>query len=356
MLHNALFYLCYNVAISHFFFLMNTIKKLKVAVLCGGPSGEREVSLRSGENVAVQLSREKYIVSKIIIFDKTHWQIIYGTGETRVIDTEDEECKKVLQEFDVFFNALHGPYGEDGSLQAYLDSIGALYTGSGVEASRVAMDKVAAMEMLHNAGMLVPEFFETDETGKADEISDLITQLFGFPAIIKPNEGGSTLGLSLVQNEGEVKAALGKALSQSERIVVQRYIYGREFTCGVMGNRGDMHRSLLPIEIVVKHQVFDFNDKYFSKETQEICPAPVDDALLKKIQKLAVEAHQTLGCDGLSRSDFRMDEKGDLYYLETNTSPGMSESSLCPKEALAEGHTFPQFLDQIIDLALQKKK
>ncbi len=334
---------------------MDETRKLKIAVLCGGFSNEREVSLLSGANVAKSLSREKYLVAVIDVIDATHWQLL-GEGETpQVLDLNQEDAKKILQGFDVFFNVLHGAFGEDGQVQVFLDSLGICYTGSGAEASRKTMDKRISMEAVKQAGMLVAEFFVVDKESKSEEVAKKIAADFRYPVIVKPNDSGSTIGLSLVQNEGEVAESLRKALEQSPQAIVQRYIFGREFTCGVFGNntRGVIH-PLPPVEVIIRNKVFDYNDKYFSKETQELCPAPIDMVLTKKIQDLALLAHRTLGCDGLSRSDFRMDGIGKLFFLETNTSPGMAEVSLCPKEALAAGMTMPRFLDRLIELARER--
>jgi len=330
-------------------------KKLKVAVLSGGPSGEREVSLRSGESVAKNLSKEKYHVSIIDVVDETHWLIVLENGETTEVDPTKEDGKKILKGFDLFFNALHGPYGEDGQVQKVLETIGKPYTGSGVKTSEEAMDKVASMKLVAKGGIMVPDFFEVGPQTSAEEVPKKIKEKFGYPTIIKPNATGSTLGLSLIAKEEEIAEALKKALAYSDRVIIQRYIFGREFTCGVLGNAGEGLTVLFPIEIIIKNKIFDFNDKYFSKETQEICPAQVDKLQRERIEALVLKAHELLGCDGLSRTDMRMDGMNQLYFLETNTSPGLTETSLCPKEAAAQNIPMHAFLDQIIFLALSKK-
>jgi len=333
---------------------MEQSQKLNLAVLYGGFSGEREISLASGENVMKYLDDGKYQVSRmdVVSEDEWHW---YGTdGTKRVLDLKQEEDQKFLQTFGIFFNVLHGRYGEDGGVQAFLDGLSVPYTGSGRKASALAIDKVKAMERVRVAKMVVPEFFCITDEGE-ENVAKKIVESFGYPAIVKPNDGGSTLGLTLVQKKEELAEALKKAGRISREIIIQRYIFGREFTCGVLGNSVDSDLILLPpVEIIIKNQVFDYNDKYFSKETQELCPAPVDQFVTERIEKQALLAHRTLGCDGLSRSDFRMDGTGQLYYLETNTSPGFTAGSLCPKEALAAGISMPHFLDRIIDLGLSR--
>lgn len=331
-------------------------EKMRVGVLCGGFSGEREVSLRSGANVLRHLSSNLYDASLIDITSETDWQIVEGVDAGKALDLKTPGAREYLQSFGVFVNVLHGAFGEDGGLQAVLDQLGVPYTGSGAEASRLAIDKVRSMERAKEAGILVPAYFVATKDDQVDSVMKRITEQFGYPAIVKPNDAGSTLGLSLVQKEDELAQALAKAAAVSGQIIVQQYISGREFTGGVLGNTST-HEGLLPlplIEIIIKNKIFDFNDKYFSKETQEICPAPIDRDLTEKLQQLCLKAHTLFGCDGLSRSDFKVNGMGEAYFLELNSSPGMSESSLCPKEIKAQGMTMPQFLDRLIDLALSR--
>lgn len=327
---------------------------LRLAVLCGGFSGERQISLASGENTLKYLDEDRYQVSRIDVVSEEEWHWYDTDGTKRVLDLKNKDDLDFLKTFQLFFNVLHGTYGEDGTVQAFFDSLGVLYTGSGAVASRLAIDKVETMEHVAKVKIVTPEFFVvTDETENA--VAEMIHARFGYPVIVKPNDSGSTLGLTLVQSKEGLEAAFEKAKHVSEEIIIQRYIFGREFTCGVLGNATDPDLILLPpVEIIIKNQIFDFNDKYFSKETQELCPAPIDRFTTQRIQEQALLAHRTLGCDGLSRSDFRMDGTGQLYFLETNTSPGLTEGSLCPKEALAAGIGMSQFLDRIIDLALTK--
>lgn len=329
-------------------------EKLTVAVLCGGFSGERQISLLSGENVMKYLDRDKYVVSRIDVVSEEEWHW-YGDDEAkRILDLKREEDLAFLKSFRIFFNVLHGTYGEDGQLQDFLDGPGASYTGSGAAASALAIDKIRTMEYVTKNKILVPEFFVVEEQPESI-VADRIVSSFGYPVIVKPNDSGSTLGLTLVQRPEQLAEALDKAGHITKQVIVQRYIFGREFTCGILGNSADQDLiTLPPIEIIIQNQVFDFNDKYFSKETQEICPAPVDKFVTEHIKEQALLAHRVLGCDGLSRTDFRMDGAGQLYFLETNTSPGLTAGSLCPKAAAAAGIGMPQLLDRIIDLGLSR--
>jgi len=327
---------------------------LRIGVLCGGFSGEREISLASGENVMRHLDENKYQATRIDVISKTEWHWYDIDGAKRILDLGNETDVAFVKTFQLFFNALHGEYGEDGQLQEFLDQLGIPYTGSGAAASRLAIDKVKTMEHVTKAKIVVPDFFCIYDD-EAAAVTERVAADFGYPVIIKPNDSGSTLGLTLVQKPEEIREALQKARQVSKEIIVQRYIFGREFTCGILGNTADHDLILLPpVEIVIKNKIFDFNDKYFSKETQELCPAPIEKFATQRIQEQALLAHRTLGCDGMSRSDFRMDGTGQLYFLETNTSPGLTEGSLCPKEAQAAGISMPLLLDRIIDLALTK--
>ncbi|MBI2439579.1 MAG: D-alanine--D-alanine ligase [Candidatus Moranbacteria bacterium] len=334
----------------------NTSGKIRIGVLYGGISNEKEVSLRSGKNVMKNLSSEKYDVSGLFIEKETLWRAEGFDGETRILDTTTEEAKEFLRGFDILFNALHGAFGEDGRLQGFLDTLGVPYTGSGERASFVAMDKALAMESVRKNGIVVPDFFLVTKKDSLSIVKEKITEYFGYPVIVKPNGSGSTLGLSLVREEGEVATALEKSFAETKEVLVQKYIAGREFTCGVLGNhQAEKIMVLPPVEIIVPpRHIFGYEEKYLSQETLEICPAEIDQGLLEKIQSAALEAHRILGCDGLSRSDFRLDEAGQIFYLETNTSPGMTEASLCPKEALAFGMTMPQFLDTLVQLSFEK--
>lgn len=336
---------------------MSREKKMKIGVLYGGPSGEREVSIWSSKNVLRNLSHEKYQIWKIEVITEDKWKCEDDDGTTRDLLIGESESVEFLKCFDLFFNVLHGTFGEDGRLQRILDTIGVPYTGSGAEASALTMDKVKSMELARASGIRVPEFFITDGEENVEGLSRKIGQiLMGYPVIVKPNDSGSTLGLSLVSSEQDLPKALETALAESSNIIIQRYITGREFTCGVLANHTDDEPFVLPpAEIVVpKNVLFDYNYKYLSHETKELCPAPIDNALTKKIQALSLQAHMLLGCDGLSRSDFLMNEAGEVFFLETNTSPGMAEASLCPKEALAAGMPLSEFLDCITGLAFAK--
>jgi D-alanine-D-alanine ligase len=338
------------------------MSRLKVAVLAGGLSNEWQVSVKSGLEVKKHLPQDKYDVSIINIARDGRWlkidrkkavplRIFHSSGR---IDGSD------LLKFDVAFNALHGTFGEDGNVQAILETIGLPYTGSGVLASALGMNKLKAAELIAYAGIPVPQTLVL-KRGVLKEFAAAerrVRKEIGYPAIVKPNESGSSVGVSIVREARELAPALQKALKEDDLVLVQEYIEGRELTCGVLGNSSDIRgklEALPPVEIIAHSKFFDYEAKYNSKATEEICPAPLSPTQEKRIMHLALEAHKAIGADGLSRSDFIL-AKNKFYFLEINTSPGLTAASLCPKEARAAGMEFSEFLDRIVELSLEKWK
>ncbi|MBM3257391.1 MAG: D-alanine--D-alanine ligase [Candidatus Liptonbacteria bacterium] len=332
------------------------MKKIKVALICGGFSSEREVSLKSGAQIARSLTSEKYEVSLIEIAKDGRWllssdskEINSGEKTLSILPGNTAIAQSDLRGVDVAFLALHGYFGEDGKIQSILELLGIPYTGSGVMASATAMNKAKTNELAALADLKVPPFIVAHNSK--------IKPDFGYPVVVKPNESGSSVGVTIVEKESDLEKALEKALSEGGEAIVQKYIAGRELTCGVMGNSGRTEiLALPPIEIVSPNKFFDYEAKYTSQETQEICPAPVDESITRAVQEVAKKVHVLLGCDGLTRSDFILDKESNLHFLEINTIPGMTEASLAPKEAKALGWSFPDFLDKIITLALERHK
>jgi D-alanine-D-alanine ligase len=312
-------------------------KKINVTVLSGGFSNERDISLLSGAEVFKALDKEKYTLKHIDISKKTL-----------------PKLADLLAGTDVCFIALHGAFGEDGHIQAILNNLGIAYTGSGLMASALCMDKYRSMSVAESVGLTLPKtvlltqmhldaFLETEK---------IIKKHFGYPVFVKPNNSGSSMGAGLAKNKVELEKRLKEAFSHDISVVVQEVISGRELTCAVVGNFGDELLPLPPVEIKIKKGFFDRAVKYDS-QTVELCPAPLTKNQTEKIQELAVLAHDALGCDGVTRSDFLL--KGNtFYYLETNTIPGLTENSLAPKEAKASQMTFASYLDLQISLALKK--
>lgn len=313
-------------------------KKLNVTVLSGGFSNERDISLMSGSQVFSALDKNKYNVKHIDLSAKTLPVLI-----------------SLLKGTDVCFLALHGVFGEDGHIQAILDGMNILYTGSGMTASALAMDKYKSMIIAQSAGLAIPQsaIIERSSLENFEGLEKIIKKEFKYPVFVKPNNSGSSVGAGVAKNSTELKQRLQDSSLHDTHVLVQKIISGRELTCAVMGNTNGNIQALPPVEIEIKKGFFDRKVKYAST-TKEVCPAQLTSAQTKKIQNLAVEAHGALGCDGVTRSDFIL-SGNTFYYLETNTIPGLTENSLAPKEAKAAGMTFSEYLDAQIELALQKK-
>lgn len=333
------------------------MKRLRVAVLCGGPSSEWEVSMKSGEQVAKNLPKEKYEAKLVQITPDGRWLLLDRKRAVplKLFGEDGRTAKSDLRKFDLAFNALHGKFGEDGRVQAILETIGLPCTGSGVLPSALGMNKLRTNEIMAAAGLNVPP---TIVLGKNDlehfTIAErrLKSQL-GYPFVIKPNSSGSSVGVTIVRSPKDLVPALKKALAEDSMALAQQYIAGREMTCGVVGNYGNETFALPPVEIISQAEFFDYEAKYNSKETREVCPAELTAPRTKELQELAIKAHFALGADGLTRSDFML-AKNKFYFLEINTSPGMTEASLCPKEARAYGMSFGEFLDWLCQLGLNK--
>ncbi len=314
-------------------FYMN---KLKVTIICGGFSNERDISLKSGMNITNVLSPDKYEVSMLELGDDREWH------------KNNDQFNK--QSVDIAFIALHGKYGEDGTVQSILDNLNIPYTGSNAKVSRLAMDKKATIQEAQSIGVLTPQsiVIEKDNQSKIEEVS--------FPCVVKPNESGSSIGVSIVQSKDQLAAALDSAFKEDERVLIEQYIKGREFTCAVLGNSADSDLLAFPVVEIITHdeEFFDYEAKYNSKTVEEICPAQIDKLASDEIQNLSKKIHEHLGCDGLTRSDFIISDDGSIYFLEINTIPGMTQVSLAPKEAAAVGMSLSEFFEKQIELALQK--
>jgi D-alanine-D-alanine ligase len=309
------------------------MKKLTIALLSGGISSEREVSLNSGNQVFEVLDKEKY---DVIRYDpKTDLQQL-------VADAPKIDAALII---------LHGPYGEDGTVQGLLDLLDIPYQGSGVLGSAAAMNKLVSKQLYQQVGLPVPSYIVKKKGDSIDP--DDIVQRLGLPMVIKPVEGGSSVGMSIVRSETDLKNAVDKALEYDNSVLFEAYIDGVELTGGVLGN--DNPQALPLIEIIPdkNHDFFDYEAKYTAGVTQEICPARIDDALAQKAQTLAVMAHEALACVGYSRTDMIL-KGSDIYVLETNTIPGMTATSLFPQAAAVAGLEFGQLMDRLIALSLER--
>ncbi len=325
-------------------FLM-TPKKLRVLVLCGGQSSEHEVSLNTAAKVLENLDVNKYEPSLATIQKDGRWR--FGSDKKAVSFGEAIEGIK-KGGFDFVFIAMHGAYGEDGRVQSLCELTGLPYSGSGVLASAVAMDKHLTNILYAANDFLTPRYFvaEINDKNKFPK--------FTLPAVVKPVNGGSSVGVSIMKNKKDLGGALKKAFKEDARIMIQEYLNGREFTCGVIENRGGKPLALSPAEIIPKNsKFFDYEAKYQQGGSLEITPPNLPKEKIKELKGLATKAHQILGCGGMSRSDFIL-KRNKFYILETNTIPGMTETSLFPQGARAAGIDFSTLLDLIIAAGLRR--
>jgi len=309
------------------------MKKINLALLSGGISSEREVSLNSGNQVYDALDKEKY---NIIRYDPK-------MDLPRLMDEASQ--------IDAALIILHGPYGEDGTIQGLLELLDIPYQGSGVLGSAVAMNKLSTKLLYENAGLPIPPYLVLERGDKLDP-ADCAERL-GLPIVVKPLEAGSSVGMSIVKNESSMVAAADKAFEHGEAILVEAYINGIELTAGVVGNKELQALPLIEIIPDDAHEFFDYEAKYTAGVTQEICPARVDAALTEKAQTYAKMAHRALFCEGYSRTDMILSE-GEMYLLETNTIPGMTATSLLPQAAQAAGISFTKLLDRLIELGIKR--
>ncbi|MBC8432500.1 MAG: D-alanine--D-alanine ligase [Desulfobacterales bacterium] len=309
--------------------------KLSIALLSGGISSERDVSIASGNQVYEVLDRDKY---EVIRYDpKTDLPQL-------VADAAGIDAALII---------LHGPYGEDGTVQGLLDLLNIPYQGSGVLGSAIGMNKLVSKQLYKNAGIPVAP----DMTFKSIDMIETraVVDQLGMPLVIKPVTSGSSIGLSIVKSEDALNDALEKAFAEDHEVMIESYIKGVELTGGVIGNE---ELQALPIVEIIPGKEFDFFDytaKYTPGATEEICPARIDEATTQKAQSYAKMAHRALCCKGYSRTDMILAD-GQLYVLETNTIPGMTPTSLLPQAAKAAGIDFSQLLDKLIELSLEDKK
>ncbi|TSC77851.1 MAG: D-alanine-D-alanine ligase [Parcubacteria group bacterium Gr01-1014_29] len=311
----------------------------------GGPSSEHDISLLTGTNVVEGLRDAGHEPTPVFVAENGNWFLAQKKGVA--YDPVD-----VCGRFDVMFNAMHGEYGEDGRLQQVFESCCVPYTGSGVAASALAMNKIISREIFKNAGLYVARAVAIrKDTYNPAWHSKEIHLISAPPWVVKPASRGSSVGVTIAYNFPELEQAIEHAFSYDKNILVEEFIKGREITCGVLENfNGERHHVLHPIEIIPPEgRFFDYTAKY-DGSTKEI-PAPFFGEMLRLIKTTALTAHRVLGCRQYSRTDMIM--KGTkLYVLETNTLPGLTKESLFPKAASWAKLEFPQLLDHLVQLAV----
>jgi D-alanine-D-alanine ligase len=305
---------------------------MKVAVLRGGRSAEREVSLRSGAQVEKALRSRGHDVTGVDV-DLNTWDVLRDG------------------EFGCVFNALHGRFGEDGTIQGMLELLGLPYTGSGVLASALCMDKARANAMLEAAGLDVPPFEEVEiKEGIAPDVVEGLVAMYGLPLVIKPVREGSTIGLTIAQDVDQAATGLVLAARYDRRVLVQEFAKGTEITVGVIATP-DV--QVLPtLEIVSENPVYDYDAKYTAGKSHHIIPARIPEPAQREAADSARRAFVELGCAGMARVDIIVDADGTPWVLEVNTVPGLTELSLLPDAARAAGIEFDELCQRLVDHAV----
>ena len=306
------------------------IKRSKVAVVMGGPSSEREISIASGTNVLRALEALGY------------------TARSLDFDHHFVENVRELSP-DVVFNALHGPGGEDGQIQSILDWLGIPYTGSGVLACAIAMDKHVTKKLLSAEGLPTPNWDAYDLSAGA---LPLLPGSLDLPLVVKPRNEGSSAGVSLVKTHEQWTQAMVAASTRvmDAQVLAEEYIAGREYTCGILGEE-----PLPVVEIIPSDELNTYESKYGPGGGRHLCPAPIDDDLTARIQMLALTVHKLIGLRDYSRTDFIVSREGRPYILEVNALPGMTANSHIPEEALAVGISYEALVERLVGFALARR-
>ncbi|HOK08449.1 MAG TPA: D-alanine--D-alanine ligase [Candidatus Hydrogenedens sp.] len=332
-----------------------TFIPMRVGVLMGGVSSEHEISLLSGEGVVRALKTTEYEPIPIIIHRDFNWEF----PEKRIMKIEEALVELKRLGIQVVFNALHGAYGEDGRIQGLLDWLHIPYTGSDCLACALAMNKVCSKAVAKMAGIRVADHIvfrkETWIWDRSETVHRVEKEL-GFPVVIKPSSQGSSVGVTIAGDGETVLVGIEQAMELDNEVLVEKFIKGREVTCGVWDCEEGKPPCALPVtEICPKtSSFFDYTAKYTPGATEEITPAPIAPEQTRKVQEMAVRAHQVIGCSTWSRSDFIIDEEGPVW-IEINPIPGLTPTSLYPQEAKCAGISYEQMVQKFVEHALNKR-
>lgn len=329
--------------------------KPKIALLVGGTSPEREVSKMSGEGIYNALLSLRYPTVLVDpaygIKQPTQSEMFFSSQD--YVGLSNRNCveainSELFDDVDVVFSALHGKWAEDGTMQSLLELRGLKYTGSKVLASALAMDKALSKTIFKEAGVNTAKWMVVTNQNKIDKkLSERIVSDIGLPCVVKSNDQGSTVGLTIVEEESKIEEAMQQALKFSDKALVEKYIPGREITVAVLG------KETLPVlEIIPKDGFYDYERKYTPGMSEYIVPANIPEDVFKSIQEQALIAFNSLQCESYGRVDFRLNEKNESFCLEVNTLPGMTSTSLVPKMAKAVGISFEELIEKIIKHAL----
>jgi D-alanine-D-alanine ligase len=348
-------------------------KRLRVAILFGGKSAEHEISLISARNIVAAMDPNKYDVVAIGIDKQGRWHLDEGARLLRgkahsSVEIGDSESAAAVRPgntptplvgggrfgtVDVVFPILHGPFGEDGTVQGLLKLANLPFVGAGVLGSAVGMDKDVMKRLLRDAKIPTPKFLAF---GRADKFSfSRIKKVLGMPLFIKPANLGSSVGISKVTQPAQFGVAVKEAFRYDNKIIIEQCIRGREIECSVLGN--DRPIASLPGEIIVGHEFYSYDAKYIDDKGARLeIPAKLPIAVVKKVRALALKAYKTLCCEGMARVDFFVQANGRVLVNEINTIPGFTAISMYPKMWAASGISYPKLVDRLIQLALQRHR
>lgn len=358
-------------------------RKVRVAVIFGGRSGEHEVSLASAASVMQAMDKEKYEIFPVGITRSGRWlaagdamqalqsgaaeRALLGPGEEpqtdRALEVPGQRAALVpgmeetrFPEVDVVFPVLHGPYGEDGTLQGLLELAGIPYVGAGVLGSALGMDKVAMKDVFRARGLPVADYVHLLarewRSSPAEWIARIEAEL-GYPCFVKPANLGSSVGITKAHDRGELERGLEEAAQYDRKLLVERGINAREIEVSVLGN--DEPEASVPGEIIPSNEFYDYAAKYLDGQSQLLIPAPISAEQTRRARELAIEAFKAVDCAGMARVDFLLcRDTGELYLNEVNTIPGFTSISMYPKLWEASGLPYPQLIDRLIELALER--
>jgi D-alanine-D-alanine ligase len=347
---------------------------LKMALLYGGQSGEHEVSVMSAASVA-QAINGKIDILPIGITKKGQWipglspEILAERGQYEVSGEQNPADNSVVQnpagfllgslraEVDLVFPLLHGPLGEDGTIQGLLELAGIPYIGGGVAASAVGMDKEIMKALFKQDGIPVGDYLvyrRYEWESRPEQITTTIEERLGFPCFVKPSNLGSSVGISKVRNHAELREAFTLALAYDRKVIVEAFLDGQEVECAVLGN--DYPEASLPGEIVPGAEFYDYEDKYVKNDSERIIPARLTPEQKAEVQTLAIKAFKAIDCAGMARVDFFVLKSGRVIVNEINTIPGFTEISMYPKLWVASGVPYPELITRLAELALERDR
>lgn len=348
----------------------NKNKKTRLLILCGGKSAEHDVSIMSARNIVQSLNKDKYEIKIIGIDKQGNWwpismrELVSATDlfSDKKVTTIKQRYnlllglnKKEINKIDVVFPILHGPMGEDGTVQGFLKLVNLPFVGAGVIGSAIGMDKEVSKRLLRDAGLPIVKFLTYQKCQKDKIIFEKVKRELGLPLFIKPVNLGSSVGITKVHNKKEFIKALTLAFGYDNKVIIEKYVKGREIECSVLGN--EQPQASICGEIIPHEEFYSYEAKYLNTTGASlIIPARLTKHLEKKIQQLAIKAFQVLNCEGMARVDFFVAEREQIFINEINTIPGFTSISMYPKLWEASGLAYTKLIDTLIELALARFK